>query len=77
MRFTSPWWLALGVLVVGALAAGALVLSRRRALADLPKAITVTREDVDLAAWFAGGGGLLVALALALSLWWNRVRRSP
>jgi Ca-activated chloride channel family protein len=47
------------------------------ALADLPRAITVTHEDVDLAAWFAGVGGLLVAAAVALSLWWNRVRQAP
>ena len=44
------------------------------ALADLPKAITVTHEHRDLAAWFAALGGLLVAAAVALSLWWNRVR---
>jgi len=44
------------------------------ALGDLPSHVTVVREDVDVASWFAGGGGLLVALALGLSLWWNRVR---
>jgi len=27
------------------------------------------------APWFAAGGGLLVATAMALSLWWNRTRR--
>jgi Ca-activated chloride channel family protein len=47
------------------------------ALADLPHAITVTHKHVDLAAWFAGLGGLLIAVAVALSLWWNRVRRVP
>jgi Ca-activated chloride channel family protein len=47
------------------------------ALADLPKAITVTHEHRDLAAWFAGLGGLLIAAAVALSLWWNRVRHVP
>ena len=47
------------------------------ALADLPRAITVTHEHRDLAAWFAGIGGLLIAVAVALSLWWNRVRRVP
>jgi Ca-activated chloride channel family protein len=36
--------------------------------------MTVVRKDVDVASWFAGGGGLLVALALGLSLWWNRLR---
>jgi Ca-activated chloride channel family protein len=47
------------------------------ALAELPRAITVTHEHRDLAAWFAGIGGLLIAAAVALSLWWNRVRRVP
>jgi Ca-activated chloride channel homolog len=47
------------------------------ALADLPRAITVTHEHRDLAAWFAGIGGLLIAAAVALSLWWNRVRHVP
>jgi Ca-activated chloride channel family protein len=47
------------------------------ALADLPRAITITHEDRDLAAWFAGLGGVLIAVAVALSLWWNRVRRVP
>ncbi len=47
------------------------------ALADLPKAITVTHEHRDLAAWFAGFGGLLIAAAVTLSLWWNRVRHVP
>ena len=49
----------------------------QNALADLPRAITVTHEHRDLAAWFAGFGGLLIAAAVALSLWWNRVRRVP
>ena len=26
--------------------------------------------------WFAAGGGLLIAAAVALSLWWNRTRRA-
>jgi Ca-activated chloride channel homolog len=47
------------------------------ALSDLPKAITVTHKHVDLAAVFAGIGGLLVAVAVGLSLWWNRVRSVP
>jgi Ca-activated chloride channel family protein len=44
------------------------------ALGDLPSHVTVTRQKIDLAAWFAGGGGLLVALAVGLSLWWSRIR---
>jgi Ca-activated chloride channel family protein len=47
------------------------------ALSDLPRTITVTHEDKDLAAWFAGLGGLLIAAAVGLSLWWNRVRHVP
>ena len=45
------------------------------ALADLPSAVTVVHEDKDLAAWFAGVGGLLCAAAVGLSLWWNRAVR--
>ncbi|MEU8205959.1 VWA domain-containing protein [Streptosporangium sp. NPDC049046] len=44
------------------------------ALDALPGTFTVIRQQVDTAAAFATGGGLLVAAALALSLWWNRPR---
>ena len=44
------------------------------ALVDLPSQVTVVRKHVDVASWFAGAGGLLVAAAFGLSLWWNRVR---
>jgi Ca-activated chloride channel homolog len=44
------------------------------ALGDLPSHVTVVRKHVDIASWFAGAGGLLVAVAVGLSLWWNRVR---
>src|SRR5215472_6003325 len=47
------------------------------ALAKLPAAFTVVRKHIDMAAWFAAGGGLLIAAAVALSLWWNRPRRMP
>ena len=47
------------------------------ALAELPRTITVTHENIDIAHWFAGIGGLLIATAIGLSLWWNRVRRVP
>jgi Ca-activated chloride channel family protein len=30
---------------------------------------------MDIASWFAAGGGLLIAAAVALSLWWNRTQR--
>jgi Ca-activated chloride channel family protein len=43
-------------------------------LGDLPSPVTVATKHVDIASWFAGAGGLLVALAIGLSLWWNRVR---
>ncbi|MBL7495108.1 VWA domain-containing protein [Frankia sp. CNm7] len=49
----------------------------QEALAALPRNITVTYQHKDIAALFAGIGGLLVAAAVALSLWWNRVRRPP
>jgi Ca-activated chloride channel homolog len=47
------------------------------ALRDLPSTITVAHKKVDLADTFAAIGGLLVVMALGLSLWWNRVRRVP
>jgi Ca-activated chloride channel family protein len=45
------------------------------ALAKLPAAFTIVRKHIDIASWFAAGGGLLIAAAVALSLWWNRPRR--
>jgi Ca-activated chloride channel family protein len=45
-----------------------------KALANLPGALTITRRREDIAAGFAAFGGLLIAVAVALSLWWNRVR---
>jgi Ca-activated chloride channel family protein len=47
------------------------------ALRDLPSTITVAHRHVDVANRFAAIGGLLVAIAVGLSLWWNRVRRLP
>jgi Ca-activated chloride channel homolog len=44
------------------------------ALNKLPAAFTIVRQRRDLASWFAGGGGLLIVAAVALSLWWNRTR---
>ena len=46
----------------------------QEALGDLPSQVTVVKKQVDIASWFAGAGGLLVAVAVGLSLWWNRVR---
>jgi Ca-activated chloride channel homolog len=45
------------------------------ALAKLPAAFMIVRKHLDLANWFAAGGGLLIAAAVALSLWWNQARR--
>jgi Ca-activated chloride channel homolog len=45
-----------------------------KALAKLPAAFTVVRKHIDIASWFAAGGGLLIVVAVALSLWWNRTR---
>lgn len=46
------------------------------ALGDLPSHVTVVTEQVDIASWFAATGGLLIATALGLSMWWNRLRSS-
>jgi Ca-activated chloride channel family protein len=46
-----------------------------RALAKLPAAFSVVDKRVDLAAGFAAVGGLLIAVAVALSRWQDRPRR--
>ncbi|HSU37622.1 MAG TPA: VWA domain-containing protein [Propionibacteriaceae bacterium] len=46
----------------------------QEALGDLPSQVTLVNKHVDIASWFAGAGGLLVAVAIGLSLWWNRIR---
>ena len=46
-----------------------------RALTKLPAAFTIVRKHIDIASWFAAGGGLLIVAAVALSLWWNRTQR--
>ena len=48
----------------------------KTALGSLSGAFTIIREHLDIAAWFAAFGGLLIAAALALSLWWNRTRQA-
>jgi Ca-activated chloride channel family protein len=45
------------------------------AFRHLPGTVTFTRQSRDIASWFAGAGGLLIAAAIALPLWWNRLRR--
>jgi Ca-activated chloride channel family protein len=47
------------------------------AMDDLPSHVTLAKKHVDIASWFAAAGGLLVAAALGLSLWWNRLRTPP
>jgi Ca-activated chloride channel homolog len=47
------------------------------ALAKLPAAFTIVHKHVDIAAAFAALGGLLIAVAVALSLWWNRAVSRP
>jgi Ca-activated chloride channel family protein len=49
----------------------------KAALGSLSGTFTTIREHLDISAWFAGFGGLLVAVALGLSLWWNRTRPQP
>jgi Ca-activated chloride channel family protein len=46
-----------------------------RALAKLPAAFTIVHKQEDIAAGFAAVGGLFIGLAVALSLWWNRMSR--
>jgi Ca-activated chloride channel family protein len=46
----------------------------KAALGNLSGTFKIIREHLDIAAWFAGFGGLFIAAALALSLWWNRTR---
>jgi Ca-activated chloride channel homolog len=43
-------------------------------LRDLPNSIVLERQDVELTAWFALGGAVLVLAAVALSQWWHRTR---
>ena len=47
------------------------------ALAKLPAAFTIVHKQVDIAPLFAALGGLLIAVAVALSLWWNRAVPRP
>lgn len=44
------------------------------AFKDLPGSFSLVRKQVDLASWFAIGGGALIAAAIALALWFNRPR---
>lgn len=67
MRFTSPWWLVLGVLIVAALAAGAVVTSRRRAAALAAAGLDASagRRRLTLGLWLSIGGLAVLAVAAA------------
>jgi Ca-activated chloride channel homolog len=65
MRFGSPWWLVLGVLVVGALAAGAVIASRRRAAALTAAGLSAGRRRTTTGLWLSIGGLAVLALAVA------------
>jgi Ca-activated chloride channel family protein len=41
-------------------------------MTDLPSEIELQREDLEVTVWFVLPGAVLVLLAIALSLWWNR-----
>ncbi|GAA4194447.1 VWA domain-containing protein [Gryllotalpicola kribbensis] len=45
----------------------------KNALDALPSRFSLVKQNVDLASWFAGAGGLLVAAAVGVSLWQGRV----
>ena len=46
-------------------------------LTKLWKLFRTSDKQVDIAAAFAALGGLLIAVAVALSLWWNRAVSRP
>lgn len=48
----------------------------QRAFRNLPARITVIHQFRDIASLFAGAGGLLIAAAVALSLWWSQPGRN-
>jgi Ca-activated chloride channel family protein len=41
-------------------------------LLDLPGSITLQRENVEITAWFALVGALLVLAGVGLAQWWQR-----
>jgi Ca-activated chloride channel family protein len=48
--------------------------SLSRVLRDLPSAVVLQREDVEITVWFALGGALLVLVGVGLAQWWTRPR---
>jgi Ca-activated chloride channel family protein len=65
MRFAAPWWLALGVLVVAALVAGAVVASRRRRDALAAAGVATGRGRTPAGLWFSLAGLAVLAVAAA------------
>jgi Ca-activated chloride channel family protein len=65
VRFSSPWWLVLGVLVVAALVAGAVIASRRRAAALAAAGLSTGGSRRAAGLWFSIGGLAVLALAIA------------
>jgi Ca-activated chloride channel family protein len=65
MRFSSPWWLVLGVLVVAGLAAGAVVASRRRTAALAAAGLSTGRRRLTVGLWLSIGGLAVLAVAVA------------
>ncbi len=47
------------------------------ALRDLPDSIVLQRENVEISAWFALTGALLVLAGIGLAQWWNRSVPAP
>lgn len=65
MTFTSPWWLAVGLVVVVALAWLAVTTTRRRREALAAAGVSATsRTRVPAGAWLGIGGIALAALAV-------------
>jgi Ca-activated chloride channel homolog len=65
MRFAAPWWLALGVLVVAALVAGAVVASRRRRDVLATAGVATGRGRTPAGLWFSLAGLAVLAVAAA------------
>lgn len=65
MSFASPEWLVVGVLVVAALGAGAVALSRRRAAALAAAGVQAGRRAGLLGFWLSVAGVAVLAVAVA------------
>lgn len=65
MTFTAAWGLVLGLLVVAALAAGAVLASRRRAAALAAAGLSDGRRRLAFGLWLSIGGLAVLAVAAA------------